>query len=170
MKPTRTLTLTLRPVERDLALTGPALGLSLAPGEGLRLDFAAVLRGERGMPGPAGDATFLRISAGPLSALHAVWEDATGVVHLLDYRDADHIDLLAGITVTAAGAAGQPVTVQRSGVLDAAGLGLAPGRVWLGIDGALTQAPPTDGFDVLLGNVVSPDRLILNLQDPINLE
>lgn len=126
--------------------------------------------GPPGPPGPVGDATFLRTSAGALSALRAVWEDSTGVVHLLDYRDAGHIDLLAGITVTAAGAAGQPVTVQRSGVLDAAGLGLAPGRVWLGAEGALTQTPADDGFDVLIGTAVAPGRLILNPQDPINLE
>jgi hypothetical protein len=99
-----------------------------------------------------------------------VWEDPAGVVRLLDYRDAAHIDLLAGITVTAAGAAGQPVTVQRSGVLDAAGLGLVPGRVWLGADGALTQAPPADGFDVLLGSAVAGARLVFNLQDTIHLE
>ena len=156
------LTLTLRP-------QAGALDLQAQPCA-LRLDFVPVLRGEPGPPGPAGDATFLRTSAGALSALRAVWEDAAGVVHLLDYRDAAHIDLLAGITVTAAGAAGQPVTVQRSGVLDAAGLGLAPGRVWLGAEGALTQTPADDGFDVLIGTAVAPGRLILNPQDPINLE
>lgn len=156
------LTLTLRPQAGTLDLYGQPCAL--------RFDFVPVLRGEPGPPGPQGDATFLRTSAGELSALRAVWEDAAGVVHLLDYRDAAHIDLLAGITVTAAGAAGQPVTVQRSGVLDAAGLGLAPGRVWLGAAGALTQTPADDGFDVLIGTAVAPGRLILNPQDPINLE
>jgi len=170
MTPTRALSLVLRPVEQVLSLTGPATVLRLTSDEALCLDFAPVLRGERGQPGPAGDATVLRTSAAPISALRGVWEDAAGVVHLLDYRDAEHIELLAGITVTATSAAGQPVTVQRAGVIDLAGLGLAPGSVWLGIGGALTQTPPDDGFDVLVGAVVSDSRLILNLQDSIALE
>lgn len=126
--------------------------------------------GPAGPIGPAGGAAFQRTSGAALSALRVVWEDDSGVVHLLDYRDDAHIDLLAGITLTAAGAAGQLVTLQRAGVLDAAGLGLVPGRVWLGADGALTQTPPADGFDVLLGAAVAAGRLMLDVQDHITLE
>lgn len=135
-----------------------------------------VTGGEQGPPGragpigPAGGSAFERQSGEAVSALRVVWEDASGIVRPLDYRDDEHIDLLAGITVTAAASAGQPVTVQRSGVIDAAGLGLAPGRVWLGANGVLTQSPASDGFDVFIGTAVAPARLILNLQDNIELE
>lgn len=133
----------------------------------LALEFAPVLQGP---PGPEGGSSFVRIAAAPLSALTVVWESAAGQVHALDYRDADHIDLLAGISITAASAVGQTVNVQLAGPLDVAGLGLTPGRVWLGVGGALTQTPPADGFDVLVGRVVAGHRLYLSFNDNIHLE
>lgn len=126
-------------------------------------------RGAQGPIGPAGGSAFERASAGPLSALRVVWEDADGVVRLLDYRDADHLDLLSGMTITAASEGGQQVTIQRTGPLGAAGLGLVPGRVWLGADGALTQTPPDDGYDVLIGYATASGRLYIDIQDHIHL-
>lgn len=136
-------------------------------GRALALTFAPVLQGA---PGPAGGTTFSRVAAAPLSALVVVWESPTGEVLPLDYRDADHIDLIAGITTTAAQVAGDSVQVQLAGLLDVSGLGLVPGRVWLGAAGALTQTPPADGFDVLVGRVVSGQRLYLSFTDHIHLE
>lgn len=127
-------------------------------------------RGATGPIGPSGGSAFQRISAEPISAVRVVWEDDQGYVRVLDYRDVQHIDFLLGITITAASGHAQPIIVQRSGVIDADGLGLTPGRVWLGVDGALTQIPPEDGHDVLIGSAVSGGRLILNLQDNITLE
>lgn len=124
--------------------------------------------GRQGIPGPAGGSSLQRLAGESLSALRAVYE-LDGHVCLLDYRDTDHIDLLLGITLTAA-PAGEPVNVQRSGVIDDASWSWAPGRVWLGIDGRLTQAPPADGFDVLIGAAMSTTRITLNLTDPIELE
>lgn len=126
--------------------------------------------GPPGQIGPASGSAFTRTSAAPISALVVVWEDALGSVLPLDYRDAAHIDLLVGITLTAATAAGQSVTVQRSGVLDAAGLGLTVERVWLGVNGALTQTPPTDGFDVLAGFATADQRLFVDFTDGIQLD
>jgi hypothetical protein len=125
--------------------------------------------GPVGPIGPAGGAAFERHSVGALSALRVVWEDAAGAVHLLDYRDEDHIDLIAGLTLTATASAG-PVNVQRGGPVDDAAWSWAVGRVWLGVDGALTQTAPADGFDVLVGYAVGPNRLILDVQDNIDLE
>lgn len=136
-------------------------------GKALALTFAPVLQGP---PGPAGGSTFARPAATPLSALAVVWETPAGEVLPLDYRDADHIDSLAGIATTAAQSAGEMVQVQASGALDISGLGFAPGRVWIGANGALTQTPPVDGFDVLVGRVVSGQRLYLSFTDHIHLE
>lgn len=125
--------------------------------------------GPIGPIGPAGGAAFVRQSSGALSALLIVWEDDAGVVRPLDSSDEAHIDLICGLTLTAAAGPGD-VTVQRSGPVDDAAWSWAPGRVYLGANGALTQAPPADGFDVLIGVAVSATRLFLNLQDPIELE
>lgn len=121
-----------------------------------------------GVPGPAGGSAFQRTAGQIVSALRAVYE-LDGQVFYLDYRDAEHINLLLGITLTAAQAL-EPINVQRSGVLDDDSWNWAPGPVWLGADGALTQTPPTEGFDVLLGAAVSATRITLNLNDPIELE
>lgn len=127
------------------------------------------LMGPQGQPGPAGGSAFVRIAGEPISALRAVYELPSGVVHPLSADDAEHIDQLAGITITSA-AAGQEITVQRAGPLDAAGLNLQPGRVWLGMDGALTQTPPEYGFDTLLGYATADQRLYIDISESIQLE
>lgn len=121
-----------------------------------------------GAPGPEVGAAVQRQAGETLSALRAVYE-LDGQVLYLDYRDAAHIDLLLGITLTAADA-DAPVNVQHSGPIDDSGWNWTPGRIWLGIDGALTQTPPADGHDVLLGAAVSATRITLNITDPIDLE
>ena len=124
--------------------------------------------GPPGVPGPAGGSALQRLAGETLSALRLVYE-LDGEVFALDSGDADHIDMLLGITLTAA-AAGEPVNVQRYGVIYDAGWSWTPGRVWLGVDGRLTQTPPADGFDVLIGAATSATRITLNLTDPIELE
>lgn len=138
-------------------------------------DYAVVESVEQGLPGPpgpigpAGGIAVSRNTDGPLSALLIVWEDTDGTVRPLDRSDGDHIDLLCGLTLTATGSAGM-VNVQRSGTVDDSSWSWTPGRVYLGANGTLTQTPPVDGFSVLVGVAVSPTRLILNVQDPIELE
>lgn len=125
--------------------------------------------GPPGRPGPAGGTSHIRNSAAALSALLVVWEDELGVVRPLDSTDEDHIDLLCGLTITGTSSVG-PVTVQRTGAVDDTAWAWTPGRVYLGAGGSLTQTPPNNGFDVLVGVAVSPTRLILDFQDPIEME
>lgn len=124
--------------------------------------------GRAGIPGPAGGSAFQRIAGQVLSALRIVYEQ-DGLVYLMSPADADHIDQLLGITLNAAGA-GDELNVQRTGELNDASWSWAPGRIWLGAAGSLTQTPPASGFDVLIGAAVSATRIILNIQDPIELE
>lgn len=137
-------------------------------------DVLVVTAGEQGppgiagIPGPAGGSALQRTAGETVSALRVQYEQ-DGKVYALDYRDAAHIDLLLGISLTAADT-DQPLSVQRSGVIEDSGWSWALGRVWLGAAGALTQTPPADGFDVLIGAAVSATRITLNFQDPITLE
>nr|WP_312375053.1 hypothetical protein [Delftia acidovorans] len=124
--------------------------------------------GRPGEPGPAGGASVQRTSGTNLSALLAVYE-LNGVVRALSADDAAHIDLLLGITMTAA-QVGEPVNVQRLGSIEDSSWNWVPGRIYLGTHGSLTQTPPTTGFDLLIGSATSPTRIALNLQDPISLE
>lgn len=123
--------------------------------------------GRPGVPGPAGGSAFQRQAGESISALRVVYElDAQ--VFYLDYRDEAHIYLMLGLTLTSANG-GDLINVQRSGSIDDASWSWTPGPVWLGATGALTQNPPADGFDVLIGAAVSATRITLNLQQPIEL-
>ncbi|MBX9754641.1 MAG: hypothetical protein K2X80_07800 [Pseudomonadaceae bacterium] len=124
--------------------------------------------GRDGIPGPAGGSALQRTAGETVSALRVQYEQG-GKVYALDYRDPEHIELLLGISLTAADT-DQPLNVQRSGVIEDSGWNWTLGRVWLGTGGALTQTPPTDGFDVLIGAAVSATRITLNIQDPLYLE
>lgn len=125
-------------------------------------------QGPPGPPGPDGGSALQRPAGETLSALRVVYELA-GAVFALDYRDGEHIDLVVGVTLTAASEGGS-VNIQRSGTLDDGSWSWQPGPVWLGAAGALTQSPPAEGFDVLIGSAVSATRITLNIQDPIDLE
>lgn len=125
-------------------------------------------QGPPGPPGPTGGSALQRTAGETLSALRAVYE-LDGLVRALDYRDDTHIDLLLGLSLTAAPAGGA-VNVQRSGVLDDNSWNWLPGRIYLGAAGSLTQTPPANGYCVLLGAATSATRITLYLQDPIDLE
>ena len=127
-------------------------------------------QGRPGEPGPAGGAALQRLAGEPLSALRVVWEDELGYVRALDASDEAHVFRLLGLTSTAAQYA-EPVNVMRSGVMEDDSWNWLPGaRLYLGASGAVTSTPPTSGFDVLIGTALSPKRIALNLQDPIEME
>jgi hypothetical protein len=121
------------------------------------LDFPATIR------------QAFRTASEDISALTAVWEDETGSVRPLDYRDVAHIHFYAGVTATAAHA-GETLQVQHFDVLDTEGLSLTPGRVWLGENGRLVQTRPTSGFVLQIGVVFAPSRLLLRPSVLIKLE
>lgn len=124
--------------------------------------------GPPGAPGPAGGASIQRLAGETLSSLRMVYE-LNGQVYLLSAADAAHIDLLLGLALTAA-PAGTATNIQLIGAVDDAAWSWTPGPVWLGTNGALTQAPPTSGFDVRLGAAVSATRVILNIEEPVWLD
>lgn len=122
-------------------------------------------QGIQGVPGPTSEA-LQRLAGETLSALRIVWEDASGSVFALDYRDTASVYLLLGLTVSAAAIGGQ-LNIQRGGVVDDSAWTWTPGPLWLGPDGTITQSPPVDGFSVLLGSAVSATRVILDINRPI---
>lgn len=95
--------------------------------------------------------------------------ELSGQVFVLDPADADHIDLALGMTINAA-QLGANINVQRSGVVDDSAWSWATGPIWLGPEGIPTQTPPGSEFDLYIGAAVSSTRIILNIQDPIDLE
>lgn len=130
--------------------------------------IASAEQGPPGPPGPAGGSVVPSTAGEVTSALRVLYE-LNGQAFPLDYRDTEHIQLLLGISLNAA-PAGAQINVQRFGPIEDAAWSWTPGRLWLGPGGTLTQTPPADGYDVLMGTAVSASRIFLNPQDPINLE
>lgn len=126
--------------------------------------------GPPGIPGPAGGQVLQRLAGMDTSALLVVHEDLFGAVWPADPDAESDVLALLGVTVSAA-TSGQPINVQRMGFIDDAAWQLQPGkRVFLGGQGRLTQEPPQAGYDVLIGMAITSTRLLLNIQDPIELE
>ena len=126
--------------------------------------------GPPGIPGPTGGQVLQRSAGMDTSALLVVYEDLFGSVWPADPDAESDVLALLGVTVSAA-VAGQPINVQRMGHIDDAAWQLQPGkRVFLGGQGRLTLEPPQAGYDVLIGMAITSTRLLLNIQDPIELE
>lgn len=126
--------------------------------------------GPPGIPGPAGGQVLQRKAGMAISALVAVYEDLLGEVWPADPDVESDVLALLGVTVSAA-QAGQPINVQRMGHIDDDSWQWHPkGRIFLDQEGRLTQQVPQSGYDVLIGVALSPTRLLLNIQDPIELE
>lgn len=129
-------------------------------------------QGPPGIPGPIGPSggqAIERIAGQTISALRVVYEDEHGHVYPLDANDEEHIFSMLGVTLTAADA-GRPVNIQRAGFMNDAGWSWLPGqRLYLGASGEVTAVPRNEGFDVLVGTALSPQRIALNIQDPIDL-
>lgn len=127
-----------------------------------------VTRGPKGDKGDPGGTTFQRPASAALSALRVVYE-SEGAVAPADPADEYQVGQIVGLTVSAAGAAGVQVDIQSSGAVDDAGWSWTDGPVFLGADGALTQTPPTAGWEVVVGWPLSPTRLNLTFDEPILL-
>lgn len=128
-----------------------------------------VMAGMRGATGKDGDSEFLKAIAGDnISALKVVYSKA-GIAYPLDHNDTQHIFYLAGVAISAA-CKGNPVTIRRYGAVVDPAFNFKLGRVYLGADGVLTQTPVTKGYLVLIGSAIDQQTLLLNIQDPIELE
>jgi hypothetical protein len=111
--------------------------------------------------------TIKLIASESISALKCVYYK-NNEVRVLDYRDEDNIDFFLGVTTTA-GNIGDKITVKRIGLLQDNFFNFSLGKVWLGAFGSLTQTPPEIGFDLEIGTDVENNKLLLNIQNPIEL-
>lgn len=165
----------LQPVVLDLSTRTPVVvpdcgAPAVLPPESQVVVVTQALQGLPGPPGPASGQVLQRTAGQDMSALLAVYEDMFGDVWPADAAVEADVLALLGVTVSAA-PGGQAVNVQRLGVIDDSGWSWVPGqRVYLAGQGRLTQDPPVSGYDVLIGMALSQTRLLLNLQDPIELE
>lgn len=119
-------------------------------------------------PMPENGSAIVRQAGETISALKFLYE-FDGQVFALGNVDEVNIYRWVGIALNAADP-GEQVTIQRSGSLEDSNWNWVDGeRVYLGLNGTLTQTVPVVGYQQLIGTAVSTKRILLNIQDPIEL-
>ena len=125
--------------------------------------------GERGLPGPGGGTGDIFYTAGvDLSGHRAVRLSAGQVVYVSQDKPEDLNEFL-GIT-TGASLQGDEATVRPYGIMD------EPSWNWdvtipifLGVNGVLTQTPPTSGFLLIVAKALLPTEIFIDPKTPIVL-
>jgi hypothetical protein len=155
------LALRWRPAPRLLILRwrGPdlspaALRQPAAPGA------VAVVIGPPGPRGVAGGAPLVGVAVAAVGGHRAVATLGDGTFRAVGPGDplAEHV---VGLTLGAA-AAGGDVEVQAAGPMTHAGWTWTPGPIWLGAGGEPTQALPSAGAIVRLGEAITPTTILIN--------
>lgn len=108
-----------------------------------------------------------RSAATTVSALRLVTESASGVSPL-DPTDDGQVAGLLGVSISA-GDAGDEIRIKTGGTIDDAGWSWAPGFVYAGANGTLTQTYPASGWEIVVGYAPSATRLNLTFDEPVKL-
>jgi hypothetical protein len=117
---------------------------------------------------PVGLPPLTFVAGEPLSGHRAVRLAGAGTVRVASSGDIAQAGLVLGVT-TGAAEEGSPVAVMVVGEVDEPSWSFAPGPVFLGLNGALVQAPPASGFVQQMGTAVYSTRLIVERAAPIIL-
>ena len=125
---------------------------------------------ERGLPGVAGASgasTIERIAGQILGGHRAVWINA-GQAFYASADDLTSSELVAGIT-TMAVSSGDSVVIQNAGEITEPSWNWSQGVVYLGLNGQLTQTPPSSGVNTEIGVALSATKLLVRIQRAIYL-
>ena len=155
---TENVTLTRPAVTVAVSASGPP---TISVGGGIasitiKRDGIGGASGGAGPPGPAGGVTTV-IAGEVLGGHRAVYIGADGQAYYADTGDTNGV---VGITEGAAALGGE-VTVRFSGEIIEPSWSWAPGVVYLGTSGLLTQIPTAAGALIIVGNSSGPTKLIV---------
>lgn len=126
-------------------------------------------RGAQGRPGTdsgGGIQSIIRIAGESVSALRVVFE-RNAKAYIVDPQTESVFQAL-GVAITS-GSIDSELTIQTQGFIDDASWSWSEGIVWCGPNGILTQTPPVDGWDFIIGFATSATRLYIDLNEPVLL-
>lgn len=107
--------------------------------------------------------------AGETISIHkAVVPVGDGTVVYADQQTVAEVGRTLGISYNSANV-GNLVVIITSGEIDEPTWNWSPGEVFLGLNGGLTQTPPTTGVLQVVGVAIAPTRLCVGIQLPIIL-
>jgi hypothetical protein len=123
--------------------------------------------GRRGPAGPAGETEGATFTAQAGATIHGrrVVRIVEGEIFHPDTSIAAHGDQVIGIS-TQAGVTGADVLVRTGGQMSDSGWNWAPGYIFCGPDGSLTQAPSATGWLMEVARVVNPTTISVDIEPP----
>lgn len=123
------------------------------------------LPGPQGLPGSAG-AAYLTYAAGQVISGHRVIKTSGGSAYYASSAAPGDANLMLGISLNAA-LQGDPVNVQYSGEVTEPSWAWTPDQVvFCGVDGVLTQTPPS-GVQTIVAVASTPTKIVINIRQPI---
>lgn len=147
------------PTARSLRVTSP-VRVSFAPQGGTRVLVARPGRGPQGEPGAPGDVQSVECGEA-ISALRVI-AIINGEGFLANHDDTAHAGRVAGLTLTAANQ-GATTSVRMFGRVTDASWNWTAAELFVGLNGMLTQTPPSTGFMQSIARVESPDTIFIAL-------
>lgn len=117
--------------------------------------------GPQGPAGPAGGSSVYLQAGETMFGLRAV-RASGGFMYRPDVAVVEQSDEIIGI-VLQSGNAGAVLPVQMSGELSEPSWAWAPGAIYCGPDGVLTQAPPAAGWLLSIGRATSTTTIIIDI-------
>ena len=156
-------------IELDLQLQ-PSLALRvLRPTARLHADMANVIAGPQGEPGGGGGTQTVELIAGESLGGHRVVYARNGSAYYASSDDVVNAVVAIGVT-TASATAGTKVNVLTAGVVvESSWAWQESKQIFLGLNGVLTQTPPTSGCSRVIGVPTASDSMLINVQMPITL-
>ncbi|WP_280412517.1 hypothetical protein [Nocardia asiatica] len=151
----------------------PVQAVTITPTDGARVLVVPT----PGPPGPPGDAEAISqviatgTAAAALSGHRAVTRRTDGAFEYASNTDPAHLSAPIWVT-TGAASSGAEVTAVAFGPLDEPSWSWTVGPVFLGVNGALTQTPPTAPGAVFLaqiGTATAPTSIFVDRQHSITL-
>lgn len=113
--------------------------------------------GTQGPPGETEGATFLASAGETIHGLRAVRIVNDELFHP-DTSVTAHGPQTIGVALQS-GPIGTPLLVRTGGLIEEASWNWAAGYVWCGVDGQLTQSPPSTGWLLQMGRVTNPTTI-----------
>lgn len=122
--------------------------------------------GPIGPDGPSGRATV--VAAETIHAYYVIGLDGHGEAYPVSCLVEDDAVSVLGVAIFAA-LVGEPVTAATDGPLALSGTWTQQGDVYLGSSGELVFIPPSPGFVLKIGTVISSETMIVRIEPPIFL-
>ena len=144
----------------------------VAPSETSKVVTAA---GRQGLPGPPGQpgqagvsyVTFL--ASGAIGGHRVVRAMFARHAQYADHNDVAGASSILGITLHAAEAEA-PINVAATGeIFEPSWAWVVDAPIFVGVAGVLTQAPPSTGFQLVVGVATSPTSMLVGIKQPIIL-